>query len=227
MCLLFKFYMLNYYYSRRKIMKINGLEPYEFLKKRGLIYQTTDEERLKELLNGKPITFYLGIDPTADSIHLGHLCSLRTFRFLQEAGHQGILVIGGATAAIGDPSGRTDLRSMLGRENIDNNLNQIKRFSERFIKTDGERPAIILNNNDWMKNFSYVDFKNVSVYKLDVIVHITNSCKRRYKIFINLNGNYKSRFISKQVCHNPKAGANFNNNIFLRDICRINNFLNN
>ena len=139
-------------------MKINGLEPYEFLKKRGLIYQTTDEEKLKELLNGKPITFYLGIDPTADSIHLGHLCSLRTFRFLQEAGHQGILVIGGATAAIGDPSGRTDLRSMLERNSIDNNLNQIKKFSERFIKTDGERPAIILNNNDWMKNYSYVDF---------------------------------------------------------------------
>ena len=63
-------------------MKINGLEPYDFLKRRGLIYQTTDEERLKNLLNGKPITFYLGIDPTADSIHLGHLCSLRTFRFL-------------------------------------------------------------------------------------------------------------------------------------------------
>ena len=139
-------------------MKINGLDLYDFLKKRGLIYQTTDEERLKTLLNGEPITFYLGIDPTADSIHLGHLCSLRTFRFLQEAGHKGILVIGGATAAIGDPSGRTDLRSMLERDSIDNNLNQIKKFSERFIKTDGEHPAIILNNNEWMKNFSYVDF---------------------------------------------------------------------
>jgi len=139
-------------------MKINGLDLYDFLKKRGLIYQTTDEKKLKELLNGEPITFYLGIDPTADSIHLGHLCSLRTFRFLQEAGHKGILVIGGATAAIGDPSGRTDMRSMLERENIDKNLNQIKMFSKKFIKTDGENPALIVNNNEWMKNYSYVDF---------------------------------------------------------------------
>lgn len=146
-------------------MKINGLEPYDFLKRRGLIYQTTDEERLKNLLNGKPITFYLGIDPTADSIHLGHLCSLRTFRFLQEAGHKGILVIGGATAMIGDPSGRTDMRNMLERQKVDKNLKEIKKFSERFIKTDGNNPAIILNNNEWMKDYSYVDFlRDVGTY---------------------------------------------------------------
>ncbi len=144
-------------------MKINNL--YEFLKERGLIYQTTDEEKLKELLNGKPITFYLGIDPTADAIHLGHLCSLRTFRFLQEAGHKGILVIGGATAMIGDPSGRTDMRNMLEREKVNKNLEEIKRFSQKFIKTDGDNPALILNNNDWMKNYSYVDFlRDVGTY---------------------------------------------------------------
>lgn len=146
-------------------MKINGLQPYDFLKKRGLIYQTTDEEKLKELLNGKPITFYLGIDPTADSIHLGHLCSLRTFRFLQEAGHKGILVIGGATAMIGDPSGRTDMRSMIEREKVDNNLNQIKMFSKKFINTEGNNPATILSNNEWMKNYSYVNFlRDVGTY---------------------------------------------------------------
>ena len=139
-------------------MKINGLEPYDFLKKRGLIYQTTNEEKLKEMLNGEPFTFYLGIDPTADSIHLGHLCSLRTFRILQEAGHKGLLVIGGATAMIGDPSGRSDMRTMIDRERVDNNLAQIKMFSERFIKTDGENPAVILNNNEWMKDYSYVNF---------------------------------------------------------------------
>lgn len=146
-------------------MKINNLTPYDFLKTRGLIYQTTDEARLKKILNGEPITFYLGIDPTADSIHLGHLCSLRTFRFLQEAGHHGILVIGGATAMIGDPSGRSDLRTMLERKKVEENLNQIKAFSKRFIKTDGDNPALIVSNNDWMKDYSYVEFlRDVGTY---------------------------------------------------------------
>lgn len=146
-------------------MKINGLEPYDFLKRRGLIYQTTDEQKLKDLLNGEPITFYLGIDPTADSIHLGHLCSLRTFRFLQEAGHKGVLVVGGATAMIGDPSGRTDMRNMLQRDNVNKNLEQIKMFSKRFIKTEGENAAIITNNNEWMKDYSYVEFlRDVGTY---------------------------------------------------------------
>ncbi len=146
-------------------MKINNLTPYDFLNTRGLIYQTTDQERLKKLLNGEPITFYLGIDPTADSIHLGHLCSLRTFRFLQEAGHHGILVIGGATAMIGDPSGRSDLRSMLERKKVEENLNQIKAFAQRFIKTTGDNPALIVSNNDWMKDYSYVEFlRDVGTY---------------------------------------------------------------
>ncbi len=146
-------------------MKTNKQNLYNFLKDRGLIYQTTDEAKLEKLLNGKPITFYLGIDPTADSIHLGHLCSLRTFRFLQEAGHKGILIIGGATAMVGDPSGRTDMRNMLERKSVDSNLEQVKKFSQRFIQTTGDNPAIILNNNDWMKNNSYVDFlRSVGTY---------------------------------------------------------------
>ena len=146
-------------------MKIHGLDLYDFLKKRGLIYQTTDEEKLKQLLNGKPITFYLGIDPTADAIHMGHLCSLRTFRFLQEAGHHGILVIGGATAQIGDPSGRSDMRTMLDKQKIESNLENIKKLSKKFIKTDGDNPAMIVSNADWMKNYSYVDFlRDVGMY---------------------------------------------------------------
>ena len=146
-------------------MKFHGIELYDFLKKRGLIYQTTDEEKLKSLLNGKPITFYLGIDPTADAIHMGHLCSLRTFRFLQEAGHHGILVIGGATAQIGDPSGRSDMRVMLDKERIEKNLDNIKNLSKKFIKTDGDNPALIVSNADWMKKYSYVDFlRDVGTY---------------------------------------------------------------
>ena len=146
-------------------MKIHGLDLYDFLKKRGLIYQTTDENKLKEILNGKPVTFYLGIDPTADAIHMGHLCSLRTFRFLQEAGHHGILVIGGATAQIGDPSGRSDMRTMLDKEKIEKNLENIKKLSKKFIKTDGDNPAMIVSNADWMKDYSYVDFlRDVGMY---------------------------------------------------------------
>ncbi len=146
-------------------MKLQGLELYDFLLERGLIYQTTDQNKLKSLLNGKPITFYLGIDPTADSLHIGHLCSLRTFRFLQEAGHKGILVIGGATAQIGDPSGRSDMREMISSEKVAQNLEQIKTFAKKFIKTDGEAPAVIVSNNDWMKNYTYVDFlRDVGTY---------------------------------------------------------------
>ncbi len=139
-------------------MKIHGMELYDFLKGRGLLYQTTDEKKLKELLNGEPITFYLGIDPTADAIHMGHLCSLRTFRFLQEAGHHGILVIGGATAQIGDPSGRTDMRTMIDKKKVESNLANIKKLATKFIKTDGENPAKIVSNAEWMDKYSYVDF---------------------------------------------------------------------
>lgn len=146
-------------------MKIHGMELYDFLKGRGLLYQTTDEKKLKELLNGEPITFYLGIDPTADAIHMGHLCSLRTFRFLQEAGHHGILVIGGATAQIGDPSGRTDMRTMIDKKKVESNLANIKKLATKFIKTDGENPAKIVSNAEWMDKYSYVDFlRDVGTY---------------------------------------------------------------
>ena len=146
-------------------MKINGMGLYEFLKTRGLLYQSTNEEQLKNLLNGEPITLYLGIDPTADSLHLGHLCSLRTFRYLQEAGHRGVLVVGGATAQVGDPSGRQDMRAMLNKKSVEDNVNQVIKFSKKFIKTEGDNSAIIVSNNDWMKNYSYVDFlRDVGTY---------------------------------------------------------------
>lgn len=146
-------------------MKIHGQDLFEFLEERGLLYQTTNKEELKKILNGKPTTFYLGIDPTANSLHIGHLCSLRTFRYLQDAGHKGILVVGGATAQIGDPSGRQDMRAMISKEQVEQNLNCIREFAKKFIVTDGENPAIILNNNDWMKDYTYVDFmRDVGTY---------------------------------------------------------------
>lgn len=131
---------------------------YEILKERGYIYQSTHEEEIKNLINGKPMTFYLGIDPTADSLHIGHFFALMMFRYLQEAGHKGILVIGGATALIGDPSGKSDMRKMLTKEEVNRNLEEVRLLAKRFIKTDGENPAIILNNADWINSYSYTDF---------------------------------------------------------------------
>lgn len=129
-----------------------------FLQKRGYIYQTTHEEKIKDAIDGEQIVFYLGIDPTADSLHIGHFFALMLFRHLQDAGHKGILVIGGATALIGDPSGKSDMRKMLTKEEIQHNLEEVKVLAERFIKTDGDNPAIIINNADWMNTYSYVDF---------------------------------------------------------------------
>lgn len=131
---------------------------FEILKERGYIYQSTHEDKIREALNGEPITFYLGIDPTADSLHIGHFFALMMFRYLQDAGHRGILVIGGATALIGDPSGKSDMRKMLTKEQVQHNLEEVKTLAERFIRTDGDNPAIILSNADWMKDYSFVDF---------------------------------------------------------------------
>lgn len=131
---------------------------FEFLKERGYVYQATHEEQIKEAVNGEPIPFYLGIDPTADSLHIGHFFALMMFRYLQDAGHQGILVIGGATALIGDPSGKSDMRKMLTKEEVQHNLEEVRVLAERFVKKDGDNPAIIVNNADWINPYSYVDF---------------------------------------------------------------------
>lgn len=131
---------------------------FEILKERGYIYQATHEDEIKKALNGEPITFYLGIDPTADSLHIGHFFALMMFRYLQDAGHKGILVVGGATALVGDPSGKSDMRKMLSKEEVEHNLEEVKALSKRFIKTDGDNPAIIVSNSEWMKGYDFVDF---------------------------------------------------------------------
>lgn len=132
---------------------------YNVLQDRGYIYQSTHENEIISLLNGKkPITFYLGIDPTADSLHIGHFFALMMFRHLQDAGHKGILVIGGATALVGDPSGKNDMRKMLTHESVEYNINEVQKLAQRFIKTDGDNPAIILNNSEWINNYSYINF---------------------------------------------------------------------
>ena len=162
-------------------MKIYGQDLFEFLNDRGLVYQATDLENVKKMLDGnKPITFYLGIDPTASALHVGHLCSLRTFSYLQKAGHHGILLLGGATGHIGDPTGRRDMRSMLSSKEIEDNVTKIINIVKRFVKNDGENPAIIVNNNDWMKNYSYIDFlRDVGTHFNVNVMLSTDACKTR------------------------------------------------
>ncbi len=135
---------------------------FEKLSERGFVYQTTHDEQIRNLLNSdKKFTFYLGIDPTADSLHIGHFFALMMFRHLQNAGHRGILVIGGATAQVGDPSFKTNLRQALSKEQVEHNLNEVKTLVKKFIKTDGDNPAIILNNADWIGKLSYIDFLTI------------------------------------------------------------------
>ena len=131
---------------------------FETLQERGYVYQMSNEENVKKIVNGKPTTVYVGIDPTADSLHIGHFFSLMMIKYFQDAGHKVIVLVGGATAMVGDPSGRTDLRKMLTKEQVEHNFNEVKALIERFVETTGENPATIVNNADWFKNYSYVDF---------------------------------------------------------------------
>ncbi|HIR51023.1 MAG TPA: tyrosine--tRNA ligase [Candidatus Avoscillospira avicola] len=130
---------------------------YEELVARGLIAQVTDEEEVSRLINEGKATFYIGFDPTADSLHVGHFMALCLMKRLQMAGNRPIALIGGGTAMIGDPSGRTDLRSMMTRETIQHNCDCFKKQMERFIEF-GEGKAMMVNNADWLLNLNYIDF---------------------------------------------------------------------
>ncbi|MEG2275508.1 MAG: tyrosine--tRNA ligase, partial [Clostridia bacterium] len=131
---------------------------YDILKERDLIKQIAFEEEFKELVENKKISLYLGIDPTADSIHIGHFIPLMLMSYFQECGHRPIILIGGGTAMIGDPSGKTDMRKMLTAEDIANNVEKIKKQVSKFISFEGENAAIIVNNADWLLNLNYMEF---------------------------------------------------------------------
>ena len=130
---------------------------YEELQARGLIAQVTDEEVVRELVNNGKATFYIGFDPTADSLHVGHFMALCLMKRLQMAGNKPIALIGGGTAMIGDPSGRTDMRSMMTKETIDHNCDCFKKQMSKFINFEGDNGAIFVNNADWLLNLNYVE----------------------------------------------------------------------
>ena len=132
------------------------MELYDELTARGLIAQVTDEEEIKELINNGKATFYIGFDPTADSLHVGHFMALCLMKRLQEAGNKPIALIGGGTAMIGDPSGRTDMRQMMTTEMINHNVECFKKQMERFIDfSDGK--ALLVNNADWLMGLNYME----------------------------------------------------------------------
>ena len=133
------------------------MQIYEELKARGLIAQVTDEEQVRELINSGKATFYIGFDPTADSLHVGHFMALCLMKRLQMAGNKPIALLGGCTGMIGDPSGRTDLRKVLTKETIQHNIDCFKEQMSRFIDfSDGK--ALMVNNADWLLDLNYVEF---------------------------------------------------------------------
>ena len=129
---------------------------YEELVARGLIAQVTDEKEIRELINNGKATFYIGFDPTADSLHVGHFMALCLMKRLQMAGNKPVVLIGGGTGHIGDPSGRTDMRSMMTKETIDHNCECFRKQMERFIEF-GDDKAIMVNNADWLLNLNYIE----------------------------------------------------------------------
>ena len=136
---------------------------FEELKARGLLAQLTDEEEIKELINNGKATFYIGFDPTADSLHVGHFMALCLMKRLQMAGNRPIALIGGGTGMIGDPSGRSDLRTMMTKETIAHNCECFKKQMSRFIEfgdrlEEGSSKALMVNNADWLMDLNYIEF---------------------------------------------------------------------
>ncbi len=131
---------------------------FDILQERNYIEQMTHPEQMREMFEKSSVPFYIGIDPTADSLHVGHFVSLMVASYMQKCGHKPILLMGGGTAIIGDPSGKTDMRKMLTREDINHNVECIKKQIAKFVSFEGENAAIIVNNADWLCDLKYIDF---------------------------------------------------------------------
>lgn len=148
---------------------------FNVLKERGLLYQCTDEEALKKLLeSGEKIALYEGTDPTMDSLHIGHCVPYCILRRFQQAGHKVYLLMGGATACVGDPSGKSEMRQLMGKELIQKNIDKIKDSLKVFLDFEGENKAEIVNNADWFKGYDYIDFMREVGVHFNVNEMLTN-----------------------------------------------------
>lgn len=135
------------------------------LRARGFIKQTVFEDELYEKLGSESVPFYIGFDPTADSLHVGHFMQLVAMKHMQDAGHTPIILIGGGTALVGDPSGRTDMRTMMTKDTVNHHVECFKKQMSRFIRFEGEHGAIVVNNADWLTNLNYIDFlRDIGAY---------------------------------------------------------------
>ncbi len=148
------------------------------LRARGFIKQTVYEDELYEKLGKESVPFYIGFDPTADSLHVGHFMQLIAMRHMQDAGHKPIILIGGGTGMIGDPSGRTDMRSMMTRETVKYHVECFKKQMSRFIRFEGENGAIIVDNADWLLDLNYIDFLREIGAHFSVNKMLTAECYR-------------------------------------------------
>ncbi len=165
---------------------------FDILKERGFIKQTVYEDDLYNQLGKEPTPFYVGFDPTADSLHIGHYIPVMAMAHMQRAGHKPIALFGGGTAMIGDPSGRTDMRQMMTRETIARNVAAFKKQMSRFLDFEGENPAIMVDNGDWLLNLNYIDFLREIGINFSVNKMLTAECfKTRYERGLNfLEFNY-------------------------------------
>ena len=144
---------------------------FDELNERGLVKQVIFENELKELFDKQMVSFYVGFDPTADSLHVGHFATLLLASRLQKAGHKPYILVGGGTGLIGDPSGRTDMRPMMTKEQVEHNVQCIKKQCERFVSFEGKNGAVLVNNADWLATLNYIEFirevgGNLSVNKM-------------------------------------------------------------
>ncbi len=146
------------------------------LRARGFLKQTVYEEELYALLGKESVPFYIGFDPTADSLHVGHFMQLVAMKHMQDAGHRPIVLIGGGTGMIGDPSGRSDLRAMLTRETVAHNVECFKKQMSRFVRFEGENAAIVVDNAEWLLGLNYVDFLREIGVNFSVNKMLTAEC---------------------------------------------------
>jgi tyrosyl-tRNA synthetase len=154
-------------------MKQNALD---ILKARGFVKQVVYEEELHELLGKESVLFYVGFDPTADSLHVGHFLALMAMSHLQKAGHKPVVLLGGGTGMVGDPSGRTDMRSMMTKETIAQNIECFRKQMKRFFFFYFENAAMFVNNADWLLTLNYVDFLREIGSQFSVNKMLTAEC---------------------------------------------------
>jgi tyrosyl-tRNA synthetase len=138
-------------------IQMNGTNVFDILKERGYLAQTTHEEEIRELLGKEPVTFYIGFDPTADSLHVGHFIQVMVMMHMQRAGHRPIALVGGGTGMVGDPTGKTDMRKMMTLETVQENCVAFKKQLSKFLDFTDDK-AILVNNADWLLDLNYVDF---------------------------------------------------------------------